>query len=49
MIKENHLVIIEWADKFEKEIKALGAGVWVKIGYGENESERTVELAEFGR
>ncbi|MEK7091116.1 MAG: tRNA (adenosine(37)-N6)-threonylcarbamoyltransferase complex ATPase subunit type 1 TsaE [Patescibacteria group bacterium] len=46
MIRHKHLVIIEWADKFEQEIKRLRDKdtkiVWVKLEYGEKENERII-------
>lgn len=46
MIKDKHLIIIEWADKFAEEIKRLSNEdtkiIWVKIEYGEKENERRI-------
>lgn len=46
MIKNKHLIIIEWADKFAEEIKKLSDEdikiVWVKLEYGDNENERRI-------
>ena len=47
MIKNKHLVIIEWADKFSKQISALSAQrsvVWVKLEYSDNEDERRITV-----
>ncbi len=47
MIFEKQIIVIEWAGKFEKDIKKLRDGkikiVWVKFNYGERESERRIE------
>ncbi|MEK9200912.1 MAG: tRNA (adenosine(37)-N6)-threonylcarbamoyltransferase complex ATPase subunit type 1 TsaE [Patescibacteria group bacterium] len=44
MIDDKSLIIIEWADKFEKEIKELGniKLIWVKIEY--DGEERKIEI-----
>lgn len=48
MIKNKHLIVIEWADKFVEEIKRLRNEdtkiVWVKLEYGEKENERTITV-----
>jgi len=49
MIKNKHLVIIEWADKFRKQIsnlKSQATIVWVKLNYGEKENERRIEYED---
>lgn len=52
MLANKHLVVIEWADKFDKEIKKLSNEaikiVWVKIGYGEEENERRIIYEDIG-
>lgn len=49
MLVPNSVVIIEWADRFEKEIKRLSDEeikiIWVKIGYGKNKNGRRVEYS----
>ena len=45
MLVNKHLVVIEWADKFQAQISKLKSQckiVWVKIGYGEKENERRI-------
>ena len=45
MLANKHLVIIEWADKFEFEIRNLKFKiVWVKLEYGEKENERVITI-----
>ncbi len=48
MIRDKHLIIIEWADKFAEEIKRLRDKdtkiIWVKLNYGDKEDERKVEI-----
>ena len=49
LIKNKHLVIIEWADKFRKQIsnlKSQATIVWVKLNYGEKENERRIEYED---
>ena len=52
MIKNNHLVIIEWADKFAEEIKRLSNEdtkiVWVKIEYADSDDERRITYENIG-
>lgn len=40
-IKHGDIIVIEWADKFELDIR----GVWVKIALGEKENERIIEIS----
>lgn len=51
MLTNKRLVIIEWADRFEFEIRNLkfeNRVVWVKIEYGENENDRRVTYEDIG-
>ena len=45
-IKHGDIIVIEWADKFAKEIKKLSNEdtkiVWVKLEYGEKKNERRI-------
>ena len=46
-INKNNIVVIEWADKFEIEIRKWileNSGVWVTLGLGEKEDERIIEI-----
>ena len=47
-----NIVVIEWADKFAKEIKKLSNEdtkiVWVKLEYGEKKNERRTRLCNAG-
>ena len=45
MLVPNSVVVIEWADKFKSQITSLKSHakiIWIKIGYGENKTERRV-------
>lgn len=43
MLSPNNIVIIEWADKFEFEIRNLKFEIiWVKLDYGESKNERSI-------
>lgn len=51
MIKNKHLIIIEWADKFKTQISKLKSQnkiVWVKLEYGEKENERIITHEDIG-
>ena len=52
MIGEKSTIVIEWADRFEKEIKRLSKKeiklVWVKIEYGEKKNERRISYEDIG-
>ncbi len=51
MIKNRHLIIIEWADKFKSQISSLKSQakiVWVKLEYGEKENERRITYEDIG-
>ena len=51
MIANKHLIIIEWADKFEFEIRNLkleNRVIWVKIEYAEKENERSISYEDIG-
>lgn len=51
MIAKKHLIIIEWADKFEFEIRNLkleNRVIWVKIEYAEKENERSISYEDIG-
>lgn len=46
-INKNNIVVIEWADKFEIEIRKWileNSGVWVTLGLTEKEDERMVNI-----
>ena len=53
MIGRKSLIVIEWADKFEKEIKGLrdeeSKVIWVKMKYGGKENERKIRIYENSR
>lgn len=48
MIENKSVIMIEWADKFRKEIERLSDEetklIWVKMEYGKSENERKVEI-----
>lgn len=50
MINDHHVLLIEWADLFTEEIKALRSAevtvVWISITLGEGETERVVTVEE---
>jgi len=51
MLANKHLVIIEWADKFQAQISKLKSQnkiVWVKLEYGERPNERRVSYENIG-
>ena len=52
MIGEKSTIVIEWADRLEKEIKRLSKKeiklVWVKIEYGEKKNERRISYEDIG-
>ncbi len=51
MIKKNHVVILEWADKFEDQIRKCtlkGVNVfWIRLEYAAEESQRTIEITKY--
>jgi tRNA threonylcarbamoyladenosine biosynthesis protein TsaE len=49
LLQQNHVVLIEWADKFEEQIKSyskLARVVWIKMEYGDKENSREIEIEE---
>lgn len=51
MVRDNHLIVIEWADKFRDQLSALSAQclvIWIKIEYGEQENERIINYENIG-